>query len=159
MANVPQSSSTDELLKELLSRQLQKTPVNKKLQYQDLKRISKYIITSPFDENSCCLWKGYITNTNNSNKGIYINFFFKGHKIALHRLLYMNFIGDLDNNEYLKFTCDNKGKCCNIMHLKKFKYFKDPKNNVKTDKIKLEKLIPEKEQIKNTRTSLIVSFD
>ena len=33
--------------------------------------------------------------------------------------MYLNFIGDLKKNEYLKYKCDNKGKCCNINHILK----------------------------------------
>jgi hypothetical protein len=63
---------------------------------------------------------------NNLNKGRYVNFYFRRKKVALHRLLYVNFIGNLNDDEYLKFSCDNKGICCNIHHLKKFKYQKIP---------------------------------
>ena len=43
-------------------------------------------------------------------------------KIALHRLLYINYIGYVSTNEYIKFSCPNKGKCCNINHMKKYLY-------------------------------------
>lgn len=89
-----------------------------------------------FDEEQCCMWNGYITNSNNS-KGTYINFYFKKRKAALHRLLYMNFVGDLNDDEYLKFNCENKGKCCNINHLAKYKYkTKDEIDNTKDLQIK-----------------------
>jgi len=110
------------LLQELLNKQLKNIPSSKKLQFSDIKRICKYISTSIFDEDNCCNWDGYITNINNKSKGTYVNFFFSGRKVALHRLLYTNFIEELKENEYLKFSCENKGKCCNIHHLKKFKY-------------------------------------
>lgn len=117
---------SNKLLQELLTRQIRGVPADKKLQYSDLKRICKYIDTSIFSEDECCLWKGYITNMNNSNKGTYINFYFRNKKVALHRLLYLNFVEGLEQDEYLKFSCDNKGKCCNINHLKRFKYQKVP---------------------------------
>lgn len=110
------------LLKELLDKQLKDVPLKYKLQYGDLKRISKYINTSIFNEQTCCIWTGYVTNENKKNKGTYINFYFKQKKMALHRLLYMNFIGDLTNDDYLKFNCDYKGKCCNVHHMKIFSY-------------------------------------
>jgi hypothetical protein len=47
------------------------------------------------------------------------NFYFNGKKVALHRLLYNNFLGDLDDSEYLKYNCENKGKCCNLNHFKR----------------------------------------
>lgn len=120
---------SNELFKELISKQLKNVPVNKKLQYTDIKRICKYINSSIFDEKHCCIWNGYITNANNSNKGTYINFYFRKKKAALHRLLYLNFVGSLTKDEYIKFSCENKGKCCNIMHLQKFMFNKKSEFN------------------------------
>ena len=100
------------LLDEMIEKQIKDCPLNKLLSKSDMKRIIKYIDKSIFNENECCIWKGYITN----NKSKYINFYFKGKKIALHRLLYLNFKGKLYDNTYLTFTCPNKGNCCNINH-------------------------------------------
>ena len=132
----PNYVDKNELLRELISKQLKNIQNSKKLQYADLKRICKYIDRSVFDENKCCIWTGYITNENNSHKGTYINFFYKKKKIALHRLLYVNFVDNLCSNEYLKFSCENKGKCCNIHHLKKFKYQQCEQNNENASKKK-----------------------
>ena len=63
---------------------------------------------------------------NKANKGTYINFYFRQKKVALHRLLYINYIGDLSNEEYLKLKVITR-VCCNANHLKKFKYNKTPK--------------------------------
>ena len=120
----------NDLLNELLKKQLKTVPLDKKFRYNDLKRLCKYVKSSIFDENVCTLWEGYVTNINNASKGIYINFYFKGKKTALHRLLYINFVGNLLDDEYLKFTCENKGKCCNVQHLKKFAYSKPRNENV-----------------------------
>ena len=114
-------TSTD-FLKELLTNQLKNINQTKRLNYNDIKRISKFLSSSIFDQTQCSLWNGYITNEKNQSKGTYINFYFNQKKIALHRLLYLNFIGDILNTEYLKFSCPNKGKCCNIHHLKKYSY-------------------------------------
>jgi len=119
--NKDDKSSTD-FLKELLTNQLKNINPSKRLNYNDIKRISKFLSSSIFDPNQCSLWTGYITNEKNQSKGTYINFYFNQKKIALHRLLYLNFIGDIINTEYLKFSCPNKGKCCNIHHLKKYSY-------------------------------------
>jgi len=134
-------SKNNDLLNELLKKQIKTVPTDKKFRYNDLKRLCKYIKTSIFDENICTLWDGYITNVNNASKGVYINFYFKGKKNALHRLLYINFVGNLLNNEYLKFSCQNKGKCCNIKHLKKFTYVKN------------------KSQSKNKQNEIIINSD
>lgn len=132
--------SNNELLTVLVSKQLSNVEPKKKLRYSDMKRICKYIKSSIFDENKCCLWSGYVTNANNDQKGTYINFYFKKKKAALHRLLYANFIDKIGTNEYLKFTCDNKGQCCNVMHLRKFKYKKNKDKAKETKKeVKIEK--------------------
>lgn len=118
---------------ELLKKQIKGISTDKKLNYNDIKRISKFIKSSVFDKNKCSIWNGYITNENNNLKGTYINFYFNKKKIALHRLLYLNYIGHLSDNEYLKFSCENRGKCCNVYHMKKYTY-----NNKKSNKSKSE---------------------
>jgi hypothetical protein len=103
------------ILLELIQNQLKTVQNDKKLLYNDLKRISKYIKTSIFGDE-CSIWHGYITAIKHDDKNSYINFFFRKKKYALHRLLYINYIGELHDSEYLKFNCVNKGKCCNINH-------------------------------------------
>ena len=118
-------TNNNEIFKELIRYQLPDVPYQWKLNINDMKRICKYIDTSIFDRNNCCIWNGYITNMNNSNKGTYVNFYFKNKKVALHRLLYSNFMAPLDSSEYLKFNCENKGICCNVYHYEKYKYSKN----------------------------------
>lgn len=142
-----------ELLVTLLEKQRKDVPITKKLRYNDMKRLCKYIDSNIFDENICTLWNGYITNVENVNKGVYINFYFKGKKIALHRLLYINFIGDLADDEYLKYSCDNKGKCCNVTHLQKFKYTKT-KDTPETNKTIIKQQLKKPKQV-----SLTLDFD
>lgn len=115
--------NTETNFKELVTKQLKIIPTNKKLQLSDIKRISRHINSSIFDENNCSIWTGYITNNKNELKGMYVNFYFRKKKCALHRLLYSNFIGELMDDEYIKYNCEYKGKCCNIYHMNKFKYF------------------------------------
>lgn len=124
-----------ELLNELLTKQLKDISADKKLRLSDLQRLCKYLDANIFDANQCSLWKGYITNAKNESKGIYINFYFNGSKVALHRLLYANFVDTLSENEYLKFTCENKGKCCNINHLQKFSYVAHSNKPIKQTKL------------------------
>src|SRR5271168_4604257 len=110
----------NELFEELLSKQLKDVPSDRKLRYLDLKRICKFVSTSVFDKKTCSIWSTYVAdNTNNNNisntnaSNIHINFYYNKKKMSLHRLLYINFIGNIDDTEYIKFTCVNKGKCCN----------------------------------------------
>jgi hypothetical protein len=104
------------LFQELIQNQRKNILIDKKLNLSDLKRISTYLTKSIFS-NECSLWTGYITQFKNDS--YYINFYFNGKKVALHRLLYNNFSGDLDDSEYLKYNCENKGKCCNLNHFKR----------------------------------------
>jgi hypothetical protein len=133
---------------ELLKKQIGGISNEKKLNYNDIKRISKLIKSSIFDKKNCSIWGGYITNENNSVKGTYINFYFNKKKIALHRLLYINYIGPLTDNEYLKFSCENKGKCCNVHHMKKYTY------NNKTNKSNNSSLSNTSETTNTTNTEL-----
>jgi hypothetical protein len=119
------TKNNNRVFKELIKKQIPDTPIKWKLNINDIKRICKYIDDSIFDPDKCCIWNGYVTNVNNSNKGTYINFYFRNKKVALHRLLYSNFVAPLEASEYLKFNCPNKGICCNINHYEKYKYLKN----------------------------------
>jgi hypothetical protein len=153
------SVNNSDLLKELMFRQLKNIPVEKKLQYQDLKRICKYINLSIFDEKNCCEWNGYITNANKSDKGTYVNFYFRKKKAALHRLLYINFIGELSDDEYLKFNCENKGVCCNIKHIKKFRYAKKESDNFDDAAKKCDSRKKKDAMIAPSESDLDICFD
>ena len=96
-------------------------PPEKLLLEKDLKRIINKTGCLINNSNDCILWNGYITH----NKIDYINFYFRGKKCALHRLLYVNFKGKLNDNDYLEYICpdkSNKGRCCNINHIIKKRY-------------------------------------
>jgi hypothetical protein len=89
-----------------------------------------------FDLNKCCEYNSS-ANDKYSN-----NFYINNKKIAIHRLLYINFVDDLDDNIYLKHKCINKN-CCNINHIEKanintynnkYEIYRIPTNN-KNDKI------------------------
>ena len=109
--------SKNKILVELINNQIDNINNKKKLDIKSLQRISRNIDDSIFGDK-CVIWQGYITYIESTNVH-YVNFFFDGKKHALHRLLYLNFIGDVKANEYLKYSCANKGKCCNINHIYK----------------------------------------
>ena len=144
-------NNNDKILIELIQNQNKIVINNKKLLYNDLKRISKYLSTSIFGEE-CSLWNGYITVIKNDNKNSYINFYYCGKKYSLHRLLYANYVGDIDNSEYIKFKCINKGKCCNINHFYKNNKIEEEKNIPVVSSINID---TQKEQLKN----IIVDFN
>lgn len=157
------SNKKDDILDELLVNQRKHVPFSKKLQFSDLKRICKHIDGNIFNNTKCCLWTGYITNVNNVNKGVYINFFFRKKKVALHRLLYINFVDDLNKNEYLKFNCANGGKCCNIHHIKKYEYNIKEKSTISTTESESTKESPKESKKAKSETSddmsLYLEFD
>lgn len=129
------------LFQELITKQRQDCLISKKLSLSDIQRVSKNLTTSIFDCSSCSLWNGYITNKTKESKTSYINFYFRHRKVALHRLLYENYISNIPDNQYIKYTCDNKGVCCNINHMYTLEdsKTKEPivpsiKTNIKTSK-------------------------
>jgi hypothetical protein len=148
-------------IQELMDKQRKDIPNDKKLFLHDMKRICKNLNNSIFDKTECCIWKGYITNLNKTNKGTYVNFYFRNKKTALHRLLYINYVNDLSSDEYIKFNCENKGACCNITHLKKYVYNKidSEEDNTKTQKNKeIEKTIKIMTTNNCTEDDLTVDF-
>lgn len=103
---------------EMFQKQLPNISPEYKLKLTHIKRISKHIPTSIFDETKCSIWQGPLANVNNPRKKIYITFFYNYKKNALHRLLYQNFVAPLNSNQYIKFQCNNSGYCCNVNHFK-----------------------------------------
>jgi len=145
----------NDIFKQLIDNQIDSVPYQWKLGVNDMKRISKHIETSIFDNSVCCLWTGYITNVNNKMKGTYINFYFKNKKVALHRLLYSNFISPLNQNEYIKFSCDNKGTCCTLGHFEKYTYIK---RSTQTDQNKKKSNDQQLSIMIDNKDDLIVDF-
>jgi len=141
----------DNIMVELITNQKKNVLNDKKLSYNDLRRISKYLSNSIFADE-CSLWNGYLTvisKTVNEEKNSYINFYFNGKKYALHRLLYLNYLGELADSEYIKFNCNNKGKCCNINH-----FYKINKENCSDSNTSSPVIKPIKPMIKD----IIVDF-
>lgn len=124
----------ENLLDILIDNQLDNIPKSHLLSVQDMKRILKYIDTPIFGDD-CCIWTGYVTNKNKKNKSPYINFYYNKKKVALHRLLFINYISDLGENEYIKCTCGNRGVCCNVDHYEKHAYKTMNKKKKKIQKI------------------------
>lgn len=115
------------LFDQMINQQRKNIPEEYKLYYKDMKRIIKKIDSSIFNEN-CTIWKGYIT----FNKNYYVTFYLHNKKTSLHRILYINFIGDLFDNTYLTFKCKNKGCISlNCICIKKNKSVVTPKKSSK----------------------------
>ena len=103
---------------EMIANQRKTHDIKYNLETNDLLRVCKNIDLSIFYSDECVLWKKFLTKTNN-DKSCYVNFHLRKKKFALHRILYINFIGDLKPNQYLKYACDNPGQCCNLQHFYK----------------------------------------
>jgi len=142
------------IFQELIQNQRKNIISDKKLSLSDLKRISIYLSNSIFT-NECSLWDGYVTEIKNNNA--FVNFFFNGKKQALHRLLYNNFVNDINENEYLKFTCDNKGKCCTVSHIILLKDKIDNNLENKLEEFNIVPVINVPDTEKNKKT-IIVEF-
>jgi len=137
------------ILDEMTKKQIKNIDDDKTLSYRDMARIVKNINTSIFSPTSCCIWTGYVTNVWN-HKSTFINFYFKKKKVALHRLLFNNFVESILDTEYIKFSCNNRGRCCNILHF--IKLSKDDINNENDNNnsdIIIEEEIEEEEQNDN----------
>lgn len=145
------------IFNEMLTKQRKNIDPNKKLLYSDIKRIAKYLTNSIFDENNCTIWNGYITNSKHIDKGVYINFYFRKKKVALHRILYINYVDNLGTDEYLKYNCENGGRCCNVNHFAKHKY---KKNNINDNQKKADgEIIKNIEQIEINDDKFNIVFD
>ena len=148
MNNLNFSFNGNILLEQMLNRQLKNIDDKFKLECQDMQRIVNNLNNDIFGDE-CCKWNGYVTKSSNS---FYVNFFFKSRKLALHRILYINYMGPLDDNSYLKYTCNNKGICCNINHIKI--------NNPVVIKTKKELVVNEyKNNNNNNKDIFIIHFD
>lgn len=154
------TQKNDEIYLELIQNQRKDCKESKKLNLSELKRISKNLENSIFDEEKCTIWNGYVTNITSDSKPNYINFYFRNRKIALHRLLYENYVDNIDDNQYLKYTCQNKGNCCNINHLQIVNSKKPLKKTTSLENIKKENTDDSPNTKKETdKNDNIVNFD
>ena len=139
------------IYQELIKKQRKDCKEIKKFTLHDIKRISKNIKYSIFDASGCSIWDGYITNKDKINKSSYINFYFRHRKVALHRLLYENYVSELEENQYIKYNCPCKGICCNLNHM----YILDTKSKIQEKDIVNIK----KDESKNNEKKTTVNFD
>ena len=142
--------NNETIFHELIKNQRKNCKESKKLTLHDIKRISKNLRTSIFDSSGCSLWEGYVTNKNKATKSSYINFYFRHRKVALHRLLYENYVAELEENQYIKYNCPCKGICCNLNHMYTIDVKSKPEEKAKVIK-KVKKI--------NNKKSTTVNFD
>jgi len=137
----------NKIYENLIKNQLSNMDNKYRLNLSDLKRIADNLLDDIFG-NECSIWCGpIITNPNNKS---YISFFYNNKKISIHRILYKNYINNLNDNEYLKYTCNNQGICCCINHFYKVNEDKsdsvsDPQSELKSeDLIENQKILKKK---------------
>ncbi len=80
-----------------------------RLSFDDIKRLDKYIVENIFSSQKCIIYKGEV-------KKNYATVSYKAKKVSLHRLLYHNYIDDINEIDQIIFYCDNKSICCNLLH-------------------------------------------
>jgi hypothetical protein len=142
----------DEIIENLYKNQLKDIDNRYRLNEKDIIRLSSYLLGDPFSSNECCGWIGAVSKSTHNSK--YINFWFNKKKQSLHRILYYNYIGNLPNSKYLRFTCKNtemRGICCNINHLELINKneYNNHDNVIKTNEKKKQ----------NTPTKFTIYFD
>lgn len=142
-----------ELFQELQDRQLADVPPEWKLSNSDLQYILSNVMSSIFGDE-CCIWSGSnASDGEKPKKRPYNNFYHNKKKTALHRLIYSNYVQPLTSLEFIRFNCENKGRCCTVAHLQKYQY--SVKNSKKAAK-KMDPLKPESSfQI---RRNVVVDF-
>lgn len=86
--------------------------MSRRMGYKDILRLTKYI-DDKFLSQYCCLY----TCSESSQKQM--SFYFNGKRVGLLRLLFYNYIGDIDDNFYIRSSCKTK-YCCNPSHISKF---------------------------------------
>ena len=156
----------EDIIKKLFDYQIKNIDSKYCLNSKDIIRFASYISSDPFSETECCKWKGAISKSSHHSK--YINFWFNKKKQALHRILYLNYKGELPKNKYLRFSCPNanmRGICCNINHLELINKEDDidsdtekQNQDVKKVKKKTKKAIRESELQNNNIDVEIKSF-
>lgn len=80
-----------------------------KLEYEDIKRLDRYIDGDIFSQY-CCVYNG-------ERKTNYITMSFRSKKISVLRLIYHNYVSDITRSDRILYLCDKKGVCCNINHI------------------------------------------
>lgn len=145
-------SDKNKIYENLIKNQLNSIDNKHKLNLSDLKRIADNLLDDIFG-NECSIWCGPII-TNSTNKS-YISFFYNSKKISIHRILYKNYINNLGDNEYLKYTCKNQGICCCVNHF----YKVNNNTNILDDhKIETTNFIDFDENQKILKKNISVSF-
>jgi len=100
-----------------------------KMDFQDVKRIDRYIQGDIFLPNECCIYMGEIKNK-------YSTISYNRKKVSVLRLLYHNYVHEIEKKDIIEYLCDNSGVCCSLHHFKiknKEHIFKQSKHKMNID--------------------------
>lgn len=106
----------DQKCRDILDKIIPDTYKNR-LHSGDVLRILKHIDGDIFG-NECVIWKGPVSNLNNPKKGVYVKFFYRSKKLALHRILYHNLVSHIEKSAYMAYSCANSGRCLCLNHMR-----------------------------------------
>lgn len=138
-----------------------------RMDYDSIVRLSKYLPndTSVFNTiDKCVIWQGYVKKNLTGELSI------GSKKYPIGRILYHNYVNSLLDTQQISYTCDNKGRCATISHIKinkrKQKHHPKKENN---SPIKEENLFIKEENLfikesnskkaKLEKISIIFTFD
>jgi hypothetical protein len=112
-----------------------------KMTYEDIKRIDRFVHENIFTSTKCCLYQGEVKKT-------YCTMSYNSKKISVLRLIYHNYVGDIDKSDTIEYLCENSGICCNLAHFKlKNKPKKEMKYKPAVNKYTLPVLRPRKSKL------------
>lgn len=80
-----------------------------KMTFDDIKRIERHLRGDIFSD-VCCFYMGEI-------KKNYATISYKNYKVSVQKLLYINYINDLNESDKLILKCENNGICCSLKHI------------------------------------------
>ena len=81
-----------------------------KLNFQELMRIHLFMHSPNIFGNECTIY------THEKLKKSYVAVSYNGRKVSLLRLLYLNFVDDIKDNDVLKCSCEHQGVCMTMAH-------------------------------------------
>jgi len=110
------------ILQELIDKQLKDVTKKFRFTQKHLLRLSLSLPTSIFHPTQCSIWNSsFVCRARARTSDNYVRFSMRGKKHMSQRLIYLNYCGPLPSH-FIRSNCSNKGKCCNINHMKKVVY-------------------------------------
>lgn len=105
-------SEDDKILQYYITQQIKSTDIDKKIRlyHSDIVRLVKNLKYKSIFDDDCVIYE--------ENKNVKLfGFFLNNEKRNLHRVLYSNFVKNLESNENIRLMCKNNSCCC-LKHMK-----------------------------------------